>query len=352
MHMIELHNLHLQLPGFALQNVQLSVEQGECFALLGPTGSGKSLVLETIAGLVRPTEGRVFVDGHDVTRLAPEERNVGLVYQDHALFPHLSVEENIRFGLRYKRLPRQQSEERFLWLVSLLGLDRLLKRRTERLSGGEKQRVSLARALMVEPKVLLLDEPLSALDPAFREEVRNALKELHQELGITFLLVTHDFSEALYLAQRVGVIRQGQLEQVDRTFKVFQQPATPFVAQFVGMKNIFEAVVENGHCRFAGLHCPTPEAHEGFHGKGYAALRPEDARLARPGEGVPHDWARFPGILREIAHRGAHWEARVRCGQGDFLISLDKRAVFDMGFAENIEVEVAFPLSDLHLMPA
>jgi len=350
--MIELHGIELQLPGFALQHVNLRVEEGECFALLGPTGSGKSLVLETIAGLVRPTEGRVFVGDRDVTRLPPEERSVGLVYQDHALFPHLSVEQNIRFGLRYRKMPQGKADERLSWLVSLLGLQRLLQRRTDRLSGGEKQRVSLARALMVEPKVLLLDEPLSALDPAFREEVRTALKELHQELGITFLLVTHDFSEALYLAQRVGVIRRGRLEQVDRTVKVFQQPATPFVAQFVGMKNIFDAVIENGRCRFAGLECPLSDRARTLRGQGHAALRPEDARLFRKGEAMPEDWARFPGVLREIVHRGAHWEARVACGEGEFLVSLDKRAVFDMGFAAGIEVEVSFPLEDLHLMRA
>lgn len=350
--MIQVADLDLQLPGFALQDVSLQVEQGECFALLGPTGSGKSLILETVAGLVTPTRGSVRVDGRDVTKLPPEERNIGLVYQDHALFPHLSVEQNIRFGQRYKRMSRQRADERLAWLVSLLGLSRLLQRRTERLSGGEKQRVSLARALMVEPKVLLLDEPLSALDPAFREEVRNALKKLHQELGITFLLVTHDFSEALYLARRVAVIRQGRLEQVDMTPAVFQRPATPFVAQFVGMKNIFPASLQNGHCRFAGLECPVPPQARNVTGTGYAALRPEDARLVQEGEQPPAGWVRFPGVLRDVEHKGAHWEARVICGEGEFLVSLDKRALFDMGLAPQTRVEVAFPLDDLHLMPA
>lgn len=350
--MIALDSLALRLPGFSLEDVSLAVARGEFFALLGPTGSGKSLVLETIAGLIAPTQGRVLVDGHEVTRLPPEYRDVGIVYQDHALFPHLSVEQNIRFGLRYKRLEQDTVAQRLDWLVSLLGLSRIMQRRTEHLSGGEKQRVSLARALMVSPKVLLLDEPLSALDPAFREEIRDALKSLHKELGITFLLVTHDFSEALFLAQRVGVLRQGRLEQVDATTSVFQHPATPFVAQFVGMKNIFEAELDATRCRFAGLECPLPRQGHKLNGKGYAALRPEDARLLLDGESLPEGWTRFPGTLRAVEHRGTHWEARVTCGQGEFLVSLDKRALFDGGLEPGAPAVVAFRLEDLHLMPA
>ncbi len=348
--MIRLENMYLRLQGFDLKDVNLHVQRGECFALLGPTGSGKTLVLETVAGLLRPTSGKVFIDGEEVTALPPEDRNVGIMYQDHALFPHLSVTENIRFGLRYKKVPQGAIRQRMDWLVSLLGLERLLERRTEFLSGGEKQRVSLARALMVSPKVLLLDEPLSALDPVFREEVRRALKTLHKELRMTFLLVTHDFAEALYLTQRVGVIRQGRLEQVDTTEAVFQRPSTPFVAGFVGMKNIVAAHMEQGVCRFAGREFALPRRYHHIQGEGFAALRPEDARIITGNGPLPKGWGSLPGTVRSIENMGTHWQGRVVCPECEFLVSLDKRDIFERGVSENAGVRVGFSLDDLHIL--
>jgi molybdate/tungstate transport system ATP-binding protein len=274
--MIQIQNLSVRFADFALQDICLTLENGEFFSLLGPTGAGKTLILESIAGLVRPAGGRIWIGGRDVTDLPPEKRGVGIVYQDHALFPHLSVRENISFGLRYHRktgAPRNLSLDS---LVKHLGLTHLLNRSVHDLSGGEKQRVALARALAIDPAVLLLDEPLSSLDPNFREEIRQLLKDLHGQTAITVLMVTHDFSEAHFLAQRVAIINAGRIEQVGNVASVFMQPDTPFVAGFVGMKNIFPAAF-NGSCAMVGNVSFQMRAPDSGHSR--IAIRPEHVRL-------------------------------------------------------------------------
>ncbi|MEJ2723858.1 MAG: ABC transporter ATP-binding protein [Deltaproteobacteria bacterium] len=248
--MIRVDKLCIDLPGFSIRSVDLSIEKGEFFTLLGPTGAGKTLVLEAISGLAPVTSGRIVVENREITRIAPEHRGIGIVYQDYALFPHLNVFQNITYGLRYHRMDHRESQKRVERFIEALNLGGLVNRSVSNLSGGERQRVALARALVVSPSVLLLDEPLSALDPNFREDLRKVLKELHCEMGITFLMVTHDFGEALFLADRAAVISQGRIEQVGKTDEVFQRPATPFVAEFVGMKNVFEAVFQGDKAPF------------------------------------------------------------------------------------------------------
>jgi molybdate/tungstate transport system ATP-binding protein len=237
--MIRIENLRVRLPGFALEDINLHTEAGEFFVLLGPTGAGKTLLLESVAGLLPVSSGRVYLNGREVTRLAPEKRGIGIVYQDSALFPHLTVKQNITFGLRYRKTEPMHSQKKFVLLVDALKLDHLLQRTVMHLSGGEKQRVALARALVVEPALLLLDEPLSALDPNFREEIRDILKALHFNTGVTVLMVTHDFAEARYLGQRIAVINQGRIEQIGSAEEIFRRPATPFTVRFVSMHNPF-----------------------------------------------------------------------------------------------------------------
>jgi len=263
--MIRLESLHIRLPDFSLDNVNLDIPDGEFFVLMGPTGSGKTLLLEAIAGLMKTSSGRIFIDGREMTGQPPEKRGIGIVYQDQALFPHLTVAQNISYGLRYHRTDPEKAREHVAGLVSLLDLDRLLGRLPGNLSGGEKQRVALARALTVQPDVLLLDEPLSALDPNFRDDVRQALKALHVSTGATFLMVSHDFSDALSLADRAAVINKGKIEQVGQVEDIFKRPVSTFAADFVGMKNIFSA-------RFNGTQ---------------AALHDLDIELARP---PGNDW--------------------------------------------------------------
>lgn len=208
--MIKTENLNVSLLGFHLYNINLSIKEGEFFVLMGPTGAGKTVLLEAMAGLVPVKSGRIIIGGKDVAKLPPEKRGISIVYQDYALFPHLTVMENIKYGLHFQRVNKKDAEKRTSRLLDELEILHLEKRFPENLSGGELQRVALARALMVNPGVLLLDEPLSALDARFREDVRSGLKKLHRSSGATFLMVTHDFADALSLADQAAVMSDGR----------------------------------------------------------------------------------------------------------------------------------------------
>jgi molybdate/tungstate transport system ATP-binding protein len=337
--MIELDDLTVKLPGFAVQNVSLRVAPGEFFALLGPTGSGKTVILESIAGLVHVTGGRIRLAARDITRYPPERRRIGIVYQDYALFPHLTVMENICYGLRYFDLDMQQARQRIDHLVDMLGLQAIVHRRPLHLSGGEKQRACLARALSINPSVLLLDEPLSALDPNFREDIRRVLKQLHGELGITFMMVTHDFSEALYLADRVGVIRNGRMEQVGSTEDVFLRPANPFVAEFVGMKNLFAAEVSDRKVAFGGLNCPMPGPVSCD--QGILALRPEDIVLQHE-DSFDGEYVRFSGVIEQIVPAGLWHEISVRCRDACFKTVMDRKTLMAQRYNEGDAVFLGF----------
>ncbi len=224
----------------AVDRVSLEIRRGELFALLGPSGCGKTTLLRMVGGLESPSDGTIRIHGEDMTRVPPHLRPVNMVFQHYALFPHLNVEENVAFGLRYRPLPRAGHAARVketLGLVRLAGLER---RYPNQLSGGQRQRVALARALVLEPEVLLLDEPLAALDPGLRKEVQVELKSLQRTLGISFLFVTHDQEEALALSDRVAVMSQGRVEQTGTPVEIFERPETEFVARFTGAANFFE----------------------------------------------------------------------------------------------------------------
>lgn len=236
---IRIEKLSRSWGRFSLRDISLEVKPGEYFVILGPIGSGKTLLLETLAGIHRPASGRIFMDEAEVTGLEPERRNVGLVYQRSMLFPHLDVRGNIGFGLRFQSLSPEEAEERVRTLAGLLGLERLLDRRPVNLSGGEMQKVALARALAVQPRVLLLDEPLAPLDNLSKEELREQLLKLHRQLGTTTLDVTHDQLTARILADRIGVLQEGRLIQIGSVEEVFEKPQTRFVAEFLGMENVF-----------------------------------------------------------------------------------------------------------------
>ncbi|MGE4193020.1 MAG: ABC transporter ATP-binding protein [Pseudodesulfovibrio sp.] len=347
--MIRLTDLTINLPGFTLDRVSLHVRKGEFFALMGSTGSGKTLVLETVAGLLRPDGGTVQIDGRDVTRLAPEERRVSLVYQDHALFPHLTVLDNVMFGQRYHGIDRREGRREARALLAELGLSRLENRRPEHLSGGEKQRTALARALACRPDVVLLDEPLSSLDPQFRGELRRTLQTVHQTTGTTFLMVTHDFTDAMILAERGAVIKDGVLHQQDTVSNIFRRPATPFAAAFVGMTNVFPATYANGLCAFAGRtfdglpEVPRREA-------GFAALRPEDAFVGCKAD-FPEGWQTLDGTVERLEREGFTWTAAVRCGDQMLTALVDRHMVLSRGLDAGAEVTVGFAGEHLHHMP-
>jgi ABC-type Fe3+/spermidine/putrescine transport system ATPase subunit len=239
--MISVTGLNMEWGTFALRDVNLEVPSGEYMVMVGPTGSGKTLLLETIAGLHRVRSGEIRLDGRDVTKEAPEERGIAMVYQDYALFPHLSVADNIAFGLKRRRRVPAETLRRVDEVAGMVGVGHLLRRKPGRLSGGEKQRVALARALAVSPRLLLLDEPVSALDPETRETLLGELKRIHDAWHITAVHVTHDLNEALMLGGRIAVMGEGSIRQVGRAEEVLRRPVSEFVARFTMTRNIFPA---------------------------------------------------------------------------------------------------------------
>ena len=228
----------------AVAGVDLDVRRGEFFSMLGPSGSGKTTCLRMIAGFELPSAGRVLLGGVDVTGRAPYDRDVNTVFQDYALFPHMSVQENVEYGLRVKRVPRADRRRRAEEALGMVRLADLGKRKPGELSGGQRQRVALARALVNRPRVLLLDEPLGALDLKLRQEMQIELKHIQESVGITFLYVTHDQEEALTMSDRIAVFNNGRIEQIGTPAEVYERPATPFVAGFVGTSNLFTTTVE------------------------------------------------------------------------------------------------------------
>ncbi len=286
----------------ALDDLSLSIAAGEFFSLLGPSGCGKTTTLRLIAGFERPQAGRILLQGQDLTQAPPHRRPVNLVFQNYALFPHLSVWDNVAFGPRSLRRPEPEIRRRVGEALEVVRLTELARRRPHQLSGGQQQRVALARALVNAPAALLLDEPLAALDPDLRRTMRSELKRIQREVGITFLLVTHDREEALSLSDRLAVLHRGRLEQVGTPRELYERPTSAVVATFLGAANLL----------------PTGA------GEGVRLLRPERLRLSAspPGEGERGLRAR----VRELAFQGATVEVRLRCADDLPLIAIDTSA--------------------------
>ena len=275
----------------AVDGVDLEIAAGEFFTLLGPSGSGKTTVLRMIGGFTLPTAGRILIDGQDVSLLPPYARPVNTVFQDYALFPHMSVRDNVAYSLMVRKVDKATRHKRADELLELVQLGGTGDRRPTQLSGGQRQRVALARALINEPQVLLLDEPLGALDLKLREQMQTELKALQRHLGITFLFITHDQHEALSMSDRIGVFNQGQLEQVATPQQIYDTPATRFVAQFVGAANVLEGAVA-----------------QRLTGQAAAMLRPERITLGRPAN------ARAQGAVAEVQYFGSFTRLRVDLG--------------------------------------
>jgi len=343
--MIAIQGLDIDLRDFHLRDINLDVAENEFFILMGPTGAGKTVLLEAIAGLVPIKSGTIYIGGKDITGLPPEKRGISIVYQDYALFPHLTVRDNITYGLHFHKIDKRKAQERLAQLIEVLNLSHLQHRLPANLSGGEKQRVSVARALMVEPKVLLLDEPLSALDPRFREEVRGALKRLHKSSIITFVMVTHDFAEALSLAGRAAVMNNGRIEQVGEIEDIFKRPNSAFVADFVGMKNLFSAEFRGTKALVSGLEIELGVTPVNSHG--YIAIRPEDIVISRRRFSSSMRNS-FPAVVTAIIDQGFYYEVRVQSGEVAFASLITKSSLIDLKLRETADVVISFKAASIH----
>ena len=313
----------------AVDDVSLKVDEGEFFALLGPSGCGKTTLLRMLAGFEVPTAGRMLIDGHDVSRVPPNKRPVNMVFQSYAVFPHMSVADNVGYGLRVEGVARDDRSRRVDEALALVKLDGLGARKPDQLSGGQRQRVALARALVKRPRVLLLDEPLSALDAQLREAMRSELAQLQRTVGITFLFVTHDQDEALAMASRCAVMEKGQLRQVATPADLYQRPSSRFVAGFIGSVNLFEgrvAAVEAAGARVEAAELAAPlqvaNAAAGLGERVWIALRPENILMSPGGERTaPDDSAPgfnlAEGVIRQMAYLGSEsvFEVEVPSGR-------------------------------------
>jgi molybdopterin-binding protein len=277
--MLELKNISLDFKEFSLKDISFSVEQGEYFVLLGKSGAGKSLILEIIAGMLKPDSGKVFLSGKDITEKRIQKREVAIVFQDYAIFPHLSVKENILYPLRSNGIHKAIRDKKVMELGERLGIQHLLNRNTTSLSGGELQRVALARALATDPKCILLDEPLSSLDVQLQHDLRTMLRKLNKD-GLTIIHVTHNYQEAVSLADRVGIIDSGTIEQIGTLKEVFHNPKSLYIANLTGIKNFYNAnITRNGKAileQKKEICLPTEENGK----KGFVLFRAEDVVIS------------------------------------------------------------------------
>ena len=294
----------------AVDDVTLDIYKKEIFCLLGASGCGKTTLLRMLAGFERPTAGRIFIDGVDMTTIPPYERPVNMMFQSYAIFPHMSVEQNVGFGLRQEGVARPEIAKRVAEMLELVKLGPFAKRKPHQLSGGQRQRVALARALIKRPKLLLLDEPLAALDKKLREHTQFELINIQETLGVTFVVVTHDQEEAMTLSSRIGLMNHGEIVQVGTPSEIYEYPNSRFVAEFVGSVNTFEGTLvedEPSYVRIGSddLEAPIYVDHGVSSAPGatvWAAIRPEKISIGRERPAGPDNWA--SGIVRDIAYMG------------------------------------------------
>ena len=309
----------------AVDDVSLGIHRGEIFCLLGGSGCGKTTLLRILAGFEAPSSGRVLIDGADMTGTPPYERSVNIMFQSYALFPHMTVENNVAFGLRQERIASREVKRRVGDMLDLVKLGSLARRRPHQLSGGQRQRVALARALVKHPKLLLLDEPLAALDKKLREQMQFELINIQKEVGVTFVVVTHDQEEAMTLSDRIGVMDAGRIVQTGTPSTIYESPDTRFVARFIGSVNLFEGrVVEDDGRR---LVIESEDAGCRLHGdrdvqaargdRVWVAVRPEKLQMSR--EPPPQEYNRITSVVAEVAYRGGLSLYRLQTASGTEL---------------------------------
>ena len=338
--LIELKGITKEYDGsLALDNVDLYIRDGEFLTLLGPSGCGKTTLLRIIAGFVTPTSGTVLIDGKDMKGVPPHKRQVNTVFQKYALFPHLNVFDNIAFGMKLKHAPKKDIERDVNAMLKLVNLEGYGKRWIDQLSGGQQQRVAIARALVNKPQVLLLDEPLGALDLKLRKEMQVELKRMQRQLGITFVFVTHDQEEALTMSDTIVVMKDGVIQQIGRPTDIYNEPKNPFVADFIGESNIIPGVMlEDYKVRMKGMTFPCVDAGFGKNVEVDVVIRPEDIDIVDPSA------ARISGKVVSVVFMGVHYEIDVDCGGYEWVVhSTDYAAVGQL-------VGISIPPDAIHIM--
>jgi spermidine/putrescine transport system ATP-binding protein len=337
----------------AVAGINLQMPPGEFFSMLGPSGCGKTTTLRMIAGFERPNEGQILLDGVDMAQTPPHKRNVNTVFQNYALFPHLSVADNVGFGLRYQNVSKSEAKEKIghaLELVQLSGYD---KRRPSQLSGGQQQRVALARALILNPAVLLLDEPLGALDAKLRKRLQIELKALQEEVGITFIYVTHDQEEALTMSDRIAVMSQGHIAQVGVPQDIYEAPATAYVADFLGVSNLMDTTAEgagDGGCRvrLGDFVLVAGQGETDTRGRAKLTIRPERVDLLPSGETGPN---RVPGMIERVVYVGSVLHVIVNLAPGERIQVWIPNEGGAAPFSQGDPVSAHLPQDALRVLP-
>ena len=347
--MIEIKNLYKDWEEFSLKDINLQIKKGEYFVILGPTGAGKTLLLETVAGFHFPDKGEIWIDGENMTTEPPEDRNVGFIYQDYSLFPHLNVAKNIEFGPKLKGMPKQDIDKESNEIMRLLEISHLSHRYPKTLSGGEQQKVAIARAIITKPNVLLLDEPLSALDRRTQDLLREELKRIHRMEKLTSVHVTHDQMEAMALADRIAVIMDGRVVQVGSPHEIFNKPLNGSIATFVGVENILEGEIKTNRNGIAIIDAGDIELHAISNykkGKVNVFVRPEDILISKHAQ---KSSARnvVKGKITKMTNFGAIVRLQLDSG---LIASVTKLSVEDLKLGIGEEVYASFKATSVHVV--
>jgi len=353
---IELHEITKSFGNnIVVKNLSLSVEEGEFLSFLGGSGCGKTTTLRMIAGFETPTSGQILVEGKDVSRVPPARRNLGMVFQNYALFPNMTVRKNIAFGLKIAKVPAQEIHSRVDEMLTLIHLENYGDRYPHQLSGGQQQRVALARAIAVRPKALLLDEPLSALDAKIRVQLRDDIRNIQQKLGITTIYVTHDQEEAMSISDRIAVMRNGRIEQVGTPFDIYNTPATSYVASFIGTLNLLEGYVVDaarGGVDLNGTVVRTVSDLRGLEGKKIRlTVRPEALSVARHDDtGADPDVNNIAGTVERVKFLGSTVRFVMRFGET--FMSMDRFNDSQLILPKNGDsIQVSFAVDACRLLP-
>ncbi|PTD94636.1 sulfate ABC transporter ATP-binding protein [archaeon SCG-AAA382B04] len=342
--MLKIEGLSNDWGRFQLKNIDLEINEGEFLVILGPSGSGKTLLLETIAGFTIPDEGKIIRNKKDITKFSPEKRDLGFVYQDFALFPHLTVRENIAFGLEDK------GSERVKKLASFLSIEDLLDENTITLSGGEKQRVTLARAIATKPNFMLFDEPLSSLDERIQEKMRREIKEMHKNMGLTSIYVTHDQSEAMYLADQIAIMMEGKIVQTGKPEDVFYEPKNEEIAKFVGIENIYSGNIKEKEDSLAKIDIGKKqiEAICGLEKGSNVRLmiRPEEVFIKKQ-KNPSSARNQFKGVIKEVIDEGSMLRLKIDCG---FKLTsyITRKSFKEMELKSGEKIVANFKASSVH----